>query len=94
MYPSLLDVDSPFALGKGSSAGLSYVLVGNSSCYVYFVIRRTLIARVKVAWVPFHVGGSSPRRSLSRRPRPQVAPLNPRNCSAFDLRWSAQGMRL
>jgi hypothetical protein len=41
MYPSLLDADSPFALGNGSSAGLSYTLVGNRSAYVYFVIRCT-----------------------------------------------------
>merc|ERR1711920_996897 len=51
MYPALLDADSPFKLGQGSAAGLSYTLVGNESAFVYFVISRKYIARLPVAWV-------------------------------------------
>lgn len=56
MYPSLLDADSPFRLDNwaGTTAGLSYSLVGNNSAYVYVVVGRTLIARVPVAFVPWY----------------------------------------
>ena len=78
MYPSLLDADSPFALGHGTAAGLSYSLVGNASAFVYFVIRRTLIARVPVAFVPWFA-----QAAPEPFPPPPPSPLNPKTCTTF-----------
>jgi hypothetical protein len=83
MYPSLLDADSPFELGAGTSEGLSYTLVGNKSAYVYFVIGRKYIARIPVAWVAANAPSPVP-------PFPPPPP-NPRNCTDFNVSFSGRG---
>lgn len=56
MYPVLLDHDSPFSLGTDRdslevrASALSYGLVGNESLHIYFVVARSLIVRIPVAW--------------------------------------------
>jgi len=79
MYPSLLDVDAPFALGNGTSAGLSYSLVGNASAYLYFVLGRKHIVRLPVAFVPQDTPTPLPPFPPGGRP------LNPPGCTAFNV---------
>ena len=78
MYPSLLDADSPFELGKGSATGLSYQLVGNNSAYVYIIARRSMVARIPVAFVPWY----TQLEPVPFPPQPP-SPLNPANCTSF-----------
>ena len=78
MYPSLLDADSPFTLGPGTADGLSFALVGNESAHIYFVSRRTLLARVPVAFVPWYT-----QPQPEPFPPPPPAKLNEANCKSF-----------
>ena len=79
MYPSLLDHDSPFSLGAGTSAGLSYTLLGNNSAYLYFVIGRALVVRLPVAFFP----ADTPAPPVPYPPTP--SPLNPLACEGFEV---------
>ena len=91
MYPTLLDHDSPFTLGHTTGTGggdedvataLSYGLVGNRSLHIYFVVERSYIARIPVAW--FDAGATLPAG-----PFPPL-PLNSPGCPA--LRVSGAGL--
>lgn len=80
MYPSLLDHDSPFELGRGTSAGLSYGLLGNKSAHLYFVIGRKYIARLPVSFAP--AGTPVPPGPFPPAPPP---PVNPQDCTEFNI---------
>lgn len=77
MYPALLDADSP-ELGRGGANGLSYALVGNKSLALYYVVSRSYIFRLPVAWV----SSDTPAPQPPFPPAPP-SPLNPKDCRTF-----------
>lgn len=85
MYPSFLDADSPFTLGEGSPAGLSYSLLGNKSAFVYFVISRKYLARIPVAFVP----GDTPDPPAPFPPAPPPS-VDPTVCPEFLVEGAGQ----
>lgn len=90
MYPNLIDHDSPFGLShddhdddnaETKADGLSYGLIGNSSLYLYYIVRREFIVRVPVAW--FVPGQTSPRGPYPKPVTPP--PLNPIDCQVISV---------